>query len=216
MLSNEYMIRDLAPDLLNDFNKPTNKRIRNRILEADSKIYLWLASRYAAPPKPSKYLDGLITIDKSSKIIEGIGTSFSSLLPGNFIQVVKTAEVLQIDTIEDDLLINSETEAFYSCENSEFWILPDELVTVSKYLSAHLVIMLEFPEKTLKQDNVEKFDRRMEFFAGDLIKKLENGDYLNTDLLLQSASKNRASQIKIFKNCTNESTSEFISNVLKF
>lgn len=190
-LSNAYMVRELTP-LLIDNNNPTDTKIRSIIRDVDSKIGLWLATRYVNPIIPTSYLTGTISISKDDKTLEGSGTTFTNLLPGQSIQITGTGEVLRILTINSNTSITFDSEAVNAASGSTFWIIPDELVTASKYLSAHLIIMLYFSEKTINQDNVEKFDRRLEFFATDIIKRIETGDYLNTSLTEQIDSKNHA------------------------
>ena len=190
-LSNAFMCREIAPGLLDDNNDPTDSKIRNRIRDAESKIFMWLANRYATPLLPNTYLTGTITVYKGSSNITGTSTTFTDLQIGQTIQIVSTGEALQIETIENDTLITCNSEVVSDASGSTFWVIPDELVTASKYLATHLTIMLHFPEKTLKQDNVEKFDRRMEYFAGDILKKLSSGDYFNSDLIPTIATEGR-------------------------
>ena len=184
--SNPFMCRGIASGLLHDNNKPSDKTIGNRIQSAEAKINIWLAPDYVTPIRPKLYLTGTITVNKDSKNIEGSGTVFTNLMPRQVIQIVKTGEVFQIDTINSDTSITADSDILTNAVDSQFWVVPDELVTASAWLGTHLTIMTEFPEHTLKQDNVEKFDRRMEAFAGSILKLLEGGDYKNFDLVPQT------------------------------
>jgi hypothetical protein len=190
MLSNPFLVRELIPQITVDRDNPTNQNIINRIRDVDSKISLWLSPKYKNNPiQPNDYLTGTITVNKDSGAINGTSTTFASLQPGQVIQIVSTGEVLQIDQINSDTLITSNSNAFYDATGSSFWVVPDELVTASKWMTGHVITMLYFSEKTLNQDNVEKFDTRMQNFAGDIIKELKSGLYLNTDLMAQSSDK---------------------------
>jgi hypothetical protein len=215
MYSNAYMCRELTP-LLNDVADPSDSELRSLIRDSESKMNLWLASKYSIPVLPNSYLTGTISVSKGDKMITGSGTSFTSLLPGQVIQITSTGEVLRVEAIESDTLSTSDSEAVITFSGSTFWIVPDELVTASKYLATHLTIMLYFSEKTINQDNVEKFDNRLKYFADDIIKQLQKGEYLNTSLVAQVASKGRGRLPRIASNDFKTANEDFVSEVLDF
>lgn len=186
-LCNASMVRDLSI-LLNDNDNPTNAKITNIIRAVDSKIALMLASRYTKPPAPLSYLIGSITVYKDDKTVTGFGTTFlSDLYPGQTIQLINTGEAIRVLSIESDLSFTADSEAVNYTNGSRFWVIPEELVTASMWLSGQAAIMLYFPEKTLKQDNIEKFDQRMKIFAQPIIDELKSGDYINSYLRAQTA-----------------------------
>ena len=147
-----------------------------------------LASRYTKPPAPLSYLIGSITVYKDDKTVTGFGTTFlSDLYPGQTIQLINTGEAIRVLSIESDLSFTADSEAVNYTNGSRFWVIPEELVTASMWLSGQAAIMLYFPEKTLKQDNIEKFDQRMKIFAQPIIDELKSGDYINSYLRAQTA-----------------------------
>lgn len=196
--SNPYMVRDLSI-LLNDVSSPTNASIKSFIKAAESQINLELKFIYATPIRPKSYLSGTISGSVDSKTITGSGTSFTDLLPGQVIQIVGTGEVFEIAVINSDTSITAVDNITTAFTVASFWVIPEEFVTASKYLAAHLTIMAYFSEQAGNQDESEKFDTRLRDMAQKLIKELKSAKYLNTDLVQQSNTQSSQRLILINK-----------------
>lgn len=216
-MCNPSMVRGLPGDLLTDNSNPTNAELKNIIRSVDSKIGLMMAHRHENPPTPIAFIEGVISVYKNNKVIEGIGTTFTtSLYVGQTMQILGSGEALRIASITSDTSLMVESDPDFNSANTRYWVIPEELVTASLWLSGQAAVMLCHPDKTLKQDNVEKFDRRMEQFAGPIIKILECGKYFNADLKPQSRTKNAGRFLNIAENSIKTANDNFISKVINF
>lgn len=183
MYSAISFIRELSP-LLVDSSNPSDNDIWKFIRRAESvKINAWLGERYKVPLVPTSYLTGTITVNADSKIVTGSSTTFTSdLNVFDVVQIASSGEVVRVASIESNTQFTATSEIVTSASASSFWIMPDEIVTASEFITAYMLIDFYFAEQASNQDEVEKYIDRMLKFAGDIIDQLKNGDYINDDL----------------------------------
>ena len=184
MYSNASFIRELSPLLVNADN-PTDLIIHRYIRKAESgKIDIWLGSKYAIPLTPKVFLDGTISVISGSATVIGITTTFTDDLQINdTVQIASTKEVLRVLSISSNTEFEATSDAITTKSGSSFWIIPDEIVTCSEFITAWMLIeFYNYIEQAGNQEEVNKYADRMLLVAGNIIKQLEDGSYLNTDL----------------------------------
>lgn len=200
MYTNAFSVRELTP-LLNA-NKPTDSEIRGFIKRAESIINQWIAKRYLTPIQKANNLTGTISTIKASSdldviespynTITGSGTSFLSEVKAlDMIYVVSTGEALKVLSVESDTSIICTSNACIDSTDSEFFIIPDTLVTCSEYMTAQLILISHFSEKAYNQET-ETFFRQFDMIAKSLIESLRNGSYFDNTLVTQSDTNTNA------------------------
>lgn len=183
MFSNTSFLRELSP-LLVDSTNPTDLLATKFIRKGEaSKINVWLGGRYAIPIQPKVFLDGTITVIADSNVVTGSSTTFTDdLCVNDTIQITSTKEVLRVLSIDSNTSFIATSEAVTSKAASTYWVVPDEIVTASEFISAYLLIDFYFAEQASNQEEVEKYIARFDKFVGDIIEQMSKGDYINPDL----------------------------------
>jgi hypothetical protein len=196
MYTNASLVRNLTP-LLTTEAIATDK-IVEFIFQAESIINMGLAKRYATPIVRDN-LTGTISTTTNNATVTGSGTAFlTELLPGDVIQVGKTKEAIRVLSIASNTSLTGSSAGAvdYSTSGSNFFVIPREIVTVSTYYTAMLIILAHFSEQAYNQQTGQ-FVTQYNMIAEPLLKEIVAGDYLNTDLTEQTATKNAKRYITV-------------------
>ena len=191
----------------------TDADIQRFIVDAESYINLCLADFYETPVRKQSDLNGTITLTAGSATITGTSTSFLTDLqikPFDHIRVKKTNELLLVSTVTSNTVATATANAVSNTTNSNFFIIPEEICTVSRYYTVKLILDWKFSEQSFNQDtNIAAV--RTEDIAKRILKKIETGTYYNSDLVSQSSSKNRSRAIGIYDS-TSQSNNIAVQN----
>jgi phage gp36-like protein len=184
----------------------TDSEIQRFIVDAESYINLCLADLYQVPVRKSSNLDGTISLTAGSPTITGLGTSFLTDLeikPFDHIRVNKTGELLLISSVTSDTVATATENAAKSTTDSTFFIIPEEICTVTRYYTVKLILDWQFSEQSFNQET-DKAVSRYEDIAMRILKKIEKGTYYNADLIAQASSKNKARAIGLYQGTLQE------------
>lgn len=178
----------------------TDADIQRFIIDAESYLNLCLADFYTVPVRKTVNNTGTISLTADSTTITGTDTSFKTdleLQAFDHIRVNKTNEVLLIASITDDTTAVSAENVVNETTDSTFFIIPEEICTVARYLTVKLILDWKFSESAFNQDS-NNLVKRTEDLAKKILKKIETGTYYNADLEAQTSAKNKARSIGIY------------------
>lgn len=205
-------VRELTPL----FKALTPEIIQSFIFRAESKINRRLGGKYAIPLRKQVgyYSTGQVSITTATNTLVGVSTEFTTeIVEGQMLYLVGSREAVKVQSITDNLNIVLFHDVVRTATASSFWVIPDELVVASEYLTASLLIEKEFSRQGYNQEGVKSFRNQYELLAKEEIDGLLVGNYYNSELVAQTGSKNEARAIRVFPNETMDLTQNFITEV---
>lgn len=200
MYSNADMVKELV-FLVENNTDITDAEIRTFGRRAESLINQWLGNRYIVPIVPSDdsgYPTGTISTVATTTAITGVGTTFTSdTKAGDVIYVTDTDEAIRIGSVTDATNSVSDFNAVNTATGSTYFVIPAEVVTVSEYLTAHLLIITHFSEQAYNQQT-NTWNSQFKTFAEPLLKQIEAGDYYNRTIKEQVIASTIRRQGEVF------------------
>ncbi len=204
------------------------------IYDAESYLHLFLSGSYSIPPRPLVYPVGTVTVTKGNNVITGTNTFFrtAKIIPGQHLFIADTNESIVVDTVSSETLLtarkfsftypvnNQSVDVVYEpitreATNSQFYIIPEELCTATKYLAAKLALMDHFSEQSYKQ-GTKAFYEQYQAFADKIIKQIESSDYINGTLVPALPTDSHLSLIKTNTECYRAVIDSRISRINRY
>jgi hypothetical protein len=205
-------VRELTPL----FKAMTPEIIQSFIFRAEAKINRRLGGKYAIPLRKQVgyYSTGLVSITGGTNSLVGVSSEFTTeLIEGQMLYLVGSREAVKVQSITNDLNIVLSHDVTRTATSSSFWVIPDELVIASEYLTASLLIEKEFSRQSYNQEGIKSYRNQYELLAKEEIDGLLMGNYYNSELVAQTSSKNEARIIKAYPSETMTLTQDFITEV---
>jgi len=205
MYCNPTIIRKFTPLLksnivVDGFKNYGEDNFLLKIISADSKLNQILSNRYKIDLEPiekplgtlstNKVLDpdNTAVSDPYNKII-GTGTNFSEFLSfGDVLYIKKTKEALQVKDVVSDTEIIINSNANFNAVNSEFWVIPSEIVTCSMFIAIKLILIANFTEQAYNQETIPFFNQ-FEKECKPIIERLEKGEVFLENFILSNKQK---------------------------
>jgi hypothetical protein len=226
--SNAFCIRELTPLL----DSILDKRIMSFNRRAESIINPCFGNRYKIPVEKKQNLTGTITTIDGNATITGVGTLFTTeVFPGEMIHVNKSKEALRILSIQSDTLLTVDHEEvtnsvgiksypgrpLYAVSASTFFVIPDQIVTLSEYETARLLLMPTLADRARnREDQKRAFLDEYEMIAKPIMDKLREGLYYDSTLKSQIAANSTGRNVEVFENETVDNTVDFVEDMESF
>lgn len=190
------------------------------ILRGDSIIDGYLKPRYFTPVSKVENCTGTVSSTKVTdpdnepvqdpyNTIIGVNTKFLTELSFGDVIFIKTSkEALEVEEIISDTELKVSSNANFTASNSEYFVLPTDLVTASSFKACQLMLMFNFPEHSYNQE-ARPFFEQFEKEAKPILTRMEKGDFYDSSLEERENTQNTGRLFKI-STSSRDSNNEFI------
>lgn len=154
--------------------------INNFIIDAESYINLCLSSLYVTPVQTKANLVGTVSIALSSTSLIGTNTTFlNDIQPKNHLRIGNQLALVQ--SVNSDTSITISEFITSPLTNANYFIIPEEICSVSRYFASKLLLDFWYSERAYNQ-NADASSKKYEDVSMRILDQIEKGKYYNGNL----------------------------------
>jgi len=179
----------IGQELYDQFSTITSTGIPNitdYIEMAMEIVDLAIADRYLTPVE-TENLSGTISVTAGLKAVTGVGTSFIYELRKKrrkYLISVETGDLIKVASISSDTTLTLQYDAPNTLTSSDFYFIPGYINKTTKFWAAYLAIIKERLEQGSEKSVIAETERWKKL-AEECTKKIQTGNFLDCELLLQ-------------------------------